>query len=144
MMVMKGTTMNDPRTLIDRYTAAVEAVDKQALLKLYSSEARLFDAFMQWECRGTGAWSAQLEDWFSHMSTHGSSAKATDVEIQATDDMAMLTMFMHYSDQREDGENEGMSNRLTWVAVPNGDDWTILHEHTSVPLNDDMKPILEP
>ena len=61
-----------------------------------------------------------------------------------TDDMALLTMFMHYSDQREDGENEGMSNRLTWVAVPNGDDWVILHEHTSVPLNDDMGPILEP
>jgi ketosteroid isomerase-like protein len=136
--------MNDPRTLIDRYTAAVEAVDKQALLELYSPGARIFDAFMQWECRGPEEWSAHLEDWFSHMSSHGSAASATDVEIRATDEMALLTMFMHYSDQREDGENEGMSNRLTWVAVPNGDDWVIIHEHTSVPLNDDMLPILEP
>lgn len=137
--------MNNPETLIDRYTAAVQAVDKEALLALYSPAARIFDAFTPWQSRGTGEWSAQLESWFSHMRKHGGEAIATEIDVQATTQMALLTMVMRYSEQNEDGKNEGMSNRLTWVAIPHGDDWLIVHEHTSVPLNEEtMSPVFEP
>lgn len=137
--------MNNPETLIDRYTAAVQAVDKEALLALYSPAARIFDAFTPWQSRGTGEWGAQLEGWFSHMRNHGGEAIATEVDVQVTTQMALLTMVMRYSEQNEDGKNEGMSNRLTWVALPDGDDWLIVHEHTSVPLNEEtMSPVFEP
>lgn len=137
--------MANPETLVERYAAAVQAVDKEALLALYAPTARIFDMTMPWQSSGRDEWSAQLEDWFTHMREHGGEAVATNVEIQATSDMALLTMYMRYSDQDEDSENESITNRLTWVAVPHGDDWVIVHEHTSVPLSDDdMSPVFAP
>lgn len=127
--------MGNPETLVDRYTAAIEAVDKDAMLALYAPEARVFDMTMPWEHRGREDFGVKLDEWFSHMRGIKTEAIVWDIEVRATDEMALLTMMIGYYDTNEQGKRDGMNNRLTWVAVPAGDDWLIVHEHTSAPLD---------
>ena len=136
--------MKSPETLIERYTAAAMATDRDALMALYAPGVRIFDMMMPWQVRGAVEWEPIIDDWFTHAGT-GSDVKASDVEVKATDGMALLTMNMFYGNIGADDEQESMVNRLTWIAVPDGDDWKIIHEHTSVPLsNEDMSPVYAP
>lgn len=135
--------MTSPETLISRYTAAATALDKDALLALYAPDVRLFDLMRPWQIRGIGAWDASVARWFADVGTDPE-VTASDVDVKTTAGMAVLTMRMDYYHVNAEGKREGMPNRLTWVAVPNGDDWMIVHEHTSVPLNEEtMSPVFE-
>lgn len=136
--------MTSPETLVERYTAAATALDKEALLGLYQSDMRMFDLMLPWQIRGTEEWASRVDTWFSGVGTEPE-VNASDVEVITTGKMTLLTMNMAYYHVNAEGDREGMTNRLTWVAVPNGDDWKIIHEHTSVPLlEDDMSPQFEP
>lgn len=135
--------MPSPETLIARYTAAATALDKDALLALYAPDVRLFDLMRPWQVRGTEDWGTSVDSWFADVGTDPE-VTASDIDVRTTAEMAVLTMRMDYYHVNADGEREGMPNRLTWVAIPNGDDWVIVHEHTSVPLNEEtMSPFLE-
>lgn len=131
--------MNDPKTLIDRYIAAAEALDADALIALYAPDLRLFDLMTPWQRTSADEWRAGIDDWFQHT---GDDPKltASQIEVKQTEGMALLTMVMEYT-HVENGKRVGMPNRLTWVAVPDGGDWLIVHEHTSVPLQEpEMTP----
>ena len=137
--------MNNPESLLSKYIAAVEAADEDALLALYTPNARIFDMTMPWEHSDQQSWRAMATDWFRHVRNHGSGADVTRVETHETESMVLMTFFIDYFDLNEQGEREGMSNRLSWVLVPDGEDWKILHEHTSVPLTGDtMAPVFQP
>lgn len=127
--------MPAPETLIDRYTAAAIALDREALLALYHDDILLYDLMLPWQISGTGAWSAKIDSWFSGVGSDPV-VEASDVAVTTLGEAALLTMTMHYGHTDEDGTSMRMANRLTWVAVAAGDDWKILHEHTSVPLDE--------
>lgn len=136
--------MRSPDTLIERYISAAKACDRDALLALYSLDLRMFDLMLPWQFRGTEEWAKQVDRWFSEVGSNAD-VQASDIEVRATDDMAVLTMNMMYAHVEENGERFSMTNRLTWVAETSGGDWKIVHEHTSVPLNEkDMSPVYEP
>ncbi len=137
--------MNKPESVLTKYIAALEAVDEDALLALYTPNARIFDMTMPWEHTDQKTWRAMVTDWFRHVRNHGSGAEALRVETHATDEMVLMTLIIDYYDLNDQGEREGMANRLTWVLVPDGEEWKILHEHTSAPLTEDtMAPVFQP
>lgn len=142
----KGTMMKSPQTVLDRYIEAVQTLNKQALLDLYSPELRMFDMMAPFEFHGPGEFARRVNQWFDEVDGKEANAKATNIESKVVDGLAYMSMFMRYSDRDEHGEPRGMTNRLTWILVPAGDDWKILHEHTSVPLteSEDMAPQFEP
>lgn len=135
--------MPDPRQLVDRYCHAVATLDPEALATIYAPGVRVFDLLLPIQLRGHAQWREQADSWFG-MSNDTTRASASEVEVRQTTEMALLTMLMEYSHE-EDGERLTVLNRLTWVAVPHGEEWRIVHEHTSVPLApDDMAPVFGP
>lgn len=137
--------MKSPETVLERYIDAVQSLDKPAILALYSPTLRMFDLMMPFEFHGPEGFAERVNQWFDDMEDSNPSAEATNIESKITDDLAYMSMFMRYSDTDEHGEPRGMTNRLTWVLMPDGDDWKIVHEHTSVPLREeDMTPQFEP
>lgn len=137
--------MKSPETVLERYIDAIQTLNKQAMDNLYARELRMFDMTSPFELRGAGAFAQRVDQWFDDTADMNMNAEASSVESKIVDGMAYMTMFMRYSDTDKDGAQNGMTNRLTWVLVPDGDDWKILHEHTSVPLNEeDMSPQFEP
>lgn len=136
--------MKSPESLIQRYTRAATDLNRDALIGLYAPDMRIFDLMAPWQNRGTDEWTQRIDHWFSGVGTDPD-ISASDVEVTTTEGMAVLSMNMGYYHTNQEGNREGMTNRLTWVAVPDGDDWKIIHEHTSIPLNEaDMTPIFEP
>lgn len=137
--------MRTPETVLERYSEAVRTLDKDAMLALYSPQMRVFDMMAPFELRGPEGFANRIESWFSEVDAKDARAEASDVEVRTADGLASMTMFMRYSDAGENGERRSMTNRLTWILEQEGDDWKIIHEHTSVPLNEeDMAPIYEP
>lgn len=127
--------MPAPETLIDRYAAAAIALDRDALLALYHDDILLFDLMLPWQISGTNAWATKIDAWFSGVGSDPV-VHASDVAVRRIGEAALLTMTMHYGHTEDDGTQVRMANRLTWVAVAAGDDWKIVHEHTSVPLDE--------
>lgn len=137
--------MKAPESVLERYSEAVRTLDKQALLALYSPELRMFDMMAPFEIHGPEGFALRVSQWFDEIDEKDPKAEATDIESKVVDGLAYMTMLMRYSDAGENDERRSMTNRLTWVLVPDGDDWKIIHEHTSVPLSEeDMTPIYEP
>lgn len=137
--------MKSPESVIERYSEAVQTLDSKAMLALYSPDARVFDLMAPFEIHGRKGFQDRIESWFSEVDAKDARAEASDVEVKTADGLATMTMFMRYSDLTESGERRSMTNRLTWILEADGDDWKIIHEHTSVPLSEeDMTPIYEP
>lgn len=136
--------MKSPETLIERYTQAATNLNRDALISLYAHDVRIFDLMAPWQNHGSDEWASRIDHWFSGVGSDPA-ITASEIEVTTTEGMAVLSMNMGYYHTNQEGNREGMTNRLTWVAVPDGDDWKIIHEHTSIPLNEaDMTPIFEP
>lgn len=134
--------MNTPQTLLERYVVAVNTANKEALLSLYAPEARIFDMSSPWEHRGLASWAEMVDKWFAHVREMKPEAVASNIQVHQSSEMALMTMFMEFADFDENGKRGGMQTRLSWVMIPAGDDWQILHEHNSVPLDEnEMTPI---
>lgn len=138
--------MRTPESVLDRYVEAVRTLDQEAMLALYSPELRMFDVMAPFELLGPGEFSKRLSQWFGEVTANDPQAIASKVDSKVVGGLAYMAMYMGYYDTDDNGEKRGMTNRLTWVLVPDGDDWKILHEHTSVPISedDDMTPVWEP
>lgn len=146
-MIIEGKPVKTPESVLDRYVAAVRTLNKEALLALYAPEMRIFDTMLPFQFRGPDEFAHKVNEWFDSVDGTKPNAEATEVDSRITDGLAYMSMYMRYTDVDEDGDPHGMTNRLTWVLIPDGDDWKILHEHTSVPLDESdgaMTPRFEP
>lgn len=136
--------MKSPETLIKRYTEAATTLNREALISVYAPDVRIFDLMAPWQNHGTDEWAARVDHWFNGVGSDPE-VVASEIEIVTTTGMAVLTMNMGYYHVNDEGNREGMTNRLTWVAIPVDDDWKIVHEHTSIPIREaDMSPQFEP
>lgn len=127
--------MQTVESVLERYCAAATNRDVEAMLSLYAPSFRLFDMMLPWQNQSPDAWRTSVEGWFEGSGAHPG-AEAQQIDAVTTAGMAYLTTIMTYFYEAEDGSRKFMHNRLTWVLMPFGDDWKIVHEHTSVPWNE--------
>ncbi|HHU38246.1 MAG TPA: nuclear transport factor 2 family protein [Propionibacterium sp.] len=128
--------MTSPAEFFDTYCGAVASLDPSALLDLYAEDARVFDAMVPDEYADREEWAGMVNDWFGGLSS--GSAQARDVEVVESDDLAVLNGHMTYAGVLTDGEEVEIECRITLVLERIGeDDWRIVHEHNSVPIDMD-------
>lgn len=121
--------MTDPKTMIDRYTSAVTARDIDALLALYLPDARVFDMMIPWQHTSMESYRELLNLWFEQAST---TPTMSDVRVDEHGDVALITAQLDFADQ----DNALAPQRLSWLLLREDNDWKILHEHNSVPLDE--------
>lgn len=136
--------MKTLESVLERYISAVKSLDKQAFLALYDPSVRYFDMTAPFELRGTDVFGGRVDKWFAHMEGSEPDVIPSNLESSSSGELAYMTMLIDYADVDAEGNRRAMMNRLTWVLAPRGDDWKIIHEHTSVPLNEEtMEPEFE-
>lgn len=131
--------------LFDGYGAAVYDKDVDAFLRLYASDARIFDLWDRWSYEGADAWRPMIEGWFASLGESRVKVRFDDVRHLAGEGLALVSATVSYANISPDGEPQrAMQNRLTWGLAPVGSEWKIAHEHTSAPASGEtMKVILQ-
>lgn len=127
----------------ERYASAVFAKDVDALLSLYDDDVRLFDLWCVWSYEGAPAWRQAVGEWFGSLGAQRVGVGFDDVSTIADGDLATLHAIITYRDLSPDGAEVGsMQNRLTWVLRRTNDEWRIIHEHTSAPVDFDSSTVI--
>jgi uncharacterized protein (TIGR02246 family) len=129
---------------IERYVAAVHAKDADAFAELYAEDARNFDMWGRFSYEGRDAVRAMAQEWFASVGTDEIRVEFQEVREVPGDDVAVMNAFIRFSGISAEGEElRSMTNRVTWGLRRTPDGWKIAHEHTSAPLGDDLKGILQ-
>lgn len=131
--------MTDPQEVfplaLQRYRDAVHAKDVAALVSLYDQDVSVFDTWGSWSLHGREAWHKLVADWFGSL---GEERVAVDFDQAASVDTADLVVghaFATFAAFSPQGERlRWLTNRMTLALRRQGEDWKIVHEHTSVPI----------
>jgi uncharacterized protein (TIGR02246 family) len=130
--------------MIEEYVAAVHAKDAAAFASLYAEDARNFDMWGRFSYEGRDAIRAMAEEWFSSVGTDQIRVEFQEVREVPGDDVKVVHAFIRFSGISAEGEEQrSMTNRVTWGLWRTPEGWKIAHEHTSAPLGDDLKGILQ-
>ena len=124
------------RDLIERWAAGVRARDIDAVLSGHSRELLMFDAVGPVRLRGLDAyrrtWVEQFFPW------HGGTGhfELVDLKVSAGTDVAFATALLECAGT-EEGKRVAFTLRLTIGLEKRNDEWIVLHEHHSQPLDFD-------
>ena len=124
------------RTLEDRFAAAVNSGDIDAIMSNYIDDDSLFvfDVVPRREYRGAEAYRKAWEDYFLHF-TGIPKLKIIDLSINAEGNIAFSHSFMNTKGVDTKGQPVDRTVRVTAGYRKIGSNWLIVHEHISVPVD---------
>ncbi|MET8885373.1 YybH family protein [Streptomyces rubiginosohelvolus] len=123
------------RDLLESRARAFARRDAAGAAAAYDDDLVLFDAIGPFVRRGEEP-ADRLEGWVASYST-GIGHEIRDLEITAGTDLAFCHFLVRISGTMRDGTEVGMWVRATSCLRRQGDAWTIVHEHASVPFDAD-------
>lgn len=137
--------MTQLELLFETYKNAVFQKDVEAYASIFDENVCVFDMWEKWSYNGLADWKEMAKGWFGSLGKDRDLVTFSDIQIQSTDEMAVVSAFARFTAISEDGkELRYLENRLTWVARKKEDMWKIIHQHTSGPIDfETMKVILK-
>jgi uncharacterized protein (TIGR02246 family) len=123
------------RNVIESWTAAVRRRDFAGILQNHSSDIVMFDVPPPFQTRGIEAYKKTWDSFFS-WSNDPISFDVTEMSITAGRDVAFVVATMRCAGPGPNGEHEALDFRLTVGLRKIDGQWTITHEHHSVPAVD--------
>jgi ketosteroid isomerase-like protein len=136
---------NTPTAVLEAYKTAVYDRNSEAFLRLYDADSRVYDTWGVWSYHGTNSRHKVIDDWFASLGEERVRVSFDEVQVTVGQELAVLTATGRYAAISTAGvELRSMQNRLTWALTCKDGHWTIVHEHTSVPIGfNDLKGILQ-
>ena len=123
------------RELLETRTRAFGRRDATTAAACYDHDLVLFDVVGPFVRRGEDP-ADRLENWIASYRT-GIGHEIRDLEVTAGADLAFCHFLVRISGTMRDGTEVGMWVRATSCLRRQGDAWTIVHEHASVPFDAD-------
>lgn len=122
------------RTLIEERVPALAVKDATTLTAHDATDIVIFDAVGPLRHRGADAHAARVADWLS-LYRDGVDYQIRDLSITAGKDIAFCHYLYRVGGTMTDGTQVGMWVRSTICFRKTDRDWTITHEHSSVPFD---------
>jgi uncharacterized protein (TIGR02246 family) len=133
MSFSNNTTDNATiRELVENWARAVRAKDLKGILANHSSEMLMFDVPPPLESKGIDAYRKTWDLFFS-WSDDPVIFDFNEMEITAGNDVAYVTALMRCAGTEANEERIKLEFRLTIGLRKIGGQWTIMHEHHSIP-----------
>ncbi|GGS27120.1 YybH family protein [Deinococcus knuensis] len=124
----------DPTHILSAYADAVHARDAEALLALYHPHVTVYDMWEHWLYDGQPQWRGMIESWFASLGDERVQVTFDDIRSTVTPELALMHAFATYTGLSATGERlRAMNNRISLTLTRSGDNWLILHEHSSAP-----------
>lgn len=119
--------------LLDRYRDRVLAKDIEGFLDLYDLDVEVFDAFDAWRYDGNHQWRVVPTNWFTDLNEDVVEVRFRDVTVIGRYNLFVVYGLIDY--QQGADPDKHLSNRFTWIVKRDGNDFKIVHEHTSLPID---------
>jgi ketosteroid isomerase-like protein len=133
MTTGKATNEAQIHALIESWAKALRAKSVDALMSHRAPDILLYDLAPPLLYRGADAYRKGLEEWFATF--QGSIGyEIRDLRITAGDDVAFSTSLNWIGGARTNGEQTNVWVRATLCFQKQGGDWTLIHDHVSVPF----------
>lgn len=127
--------------ILAAYADAVWRKDAPAFLALYAPGFRGFDLWGDWVQDGVPVLAAMVDDWFGSLGEERVRVTIHDLRETPGVDLALGEATIRFAAIALDGaEIRSLENRASFVARRSDDGWRILHQHTSVPLDQNGQP----
>lgn len=127
------------------YAAAILAKDLDAFVSLYDRDVFVFDAWGVRSYEGIDAWRGMTNDWFTSLGTERVVVEFEDERTSTSESLAYASAIVRYTAVTASGQAlRSLQNRLTIVLERKGDEWKVVHQHTSSPIDfETKKAVLE-
>jgi ketosteroid isomerase-like protein len=129
-----GSREDQIRSLLDERVRAIHDKDAQALTRACAPDIVSFDALPPLQRLGAEAVQARVEEWLGWYDGPVG-YEIRDLRITAGDDTAFAAYLYRVTGTMTNGSAVDMWVRSTVCLCKSGDDWLIVHEHTSVPFD---------
>ena len=132
------------KTLFDQFMAGCNAKDVNAIMKFYVSDESLlvFDVVPPRQYVGANAYRKDWEE-FASMFNGPSKCEISELSITADGAMAFAHSIQRVTGTNTKGQPVDLTVRVTDVFRKTNDNWLVVHEHVSVPVDlDTGKPDL--
>jgi uncharacterized protein (TIGR02246 family) len=121
--------------LVTSWTAAVRRRDIDAILEHHAADMVMFDVPPPFQSKGIGAYRSTWDTFFS-WSAEPIPFDFTELSITAGEDVAFVVATLRCAEPGPDGRQKSLNFRLTMGLQKIDGQWTIVHEHHSVPSAD--------
>lgn len=131
----QGTHMEDEteiRTLVEEWASAVRRRDMAAVLRHHSSDVVMFDVPPPFKSKGIEAYASTWDGFFA-WATEPVTFRIEKMSVTASRDVAFVVAEMKCAGTEASGEAVALDVRLTVGLRKIDGQWTIVHEHHSIP-----------
>ena len=120
------------RSVIESWAGAVRRRDFEGILQNHSSDIVMFDVPPPFLSKGLEAYKKTWDLFFS-CSSDPTAFDITTMDVSAGKEVAFVVATMRCADTLANGEHQELEFRLTVGLRKIDGQWTITHEHHSVP-----------
>ena len=120
------------RELVESWASAVRAKDLDGILAHHSADIVMFDVPSPLVSKGIDAYRKTWDSFFA-WSDDPVVYDIEDMEITAGSDVAFVAALMRCAGTEKSGERIKLEFRLTVGLRKLGGQWTVVHEHHSIP-----------
>ena len=125
--------------VLENYKTAVYEKNVEKFLSMYASEVHIYDCWGNWESKGISSWKESILEWFNGLSEDGVllDVAFNDLVVEENSHLAFVHCAVIYTAyQEESGEKiRQLTNRFTYGLKKVNESWSIVHEHSSLPIN---------
>ena len=136
--------MKEPLDFFNDYKKFAWDKDSRSMINMYHEDVLIFDMWTRAYHSGLSEWSIVINDWLGSLKDENVKVTFDMINIQISDNLAFASAIIGY--QAISPENvvlRSMKNRITIGFVRNGAVWKVSHQHTSAPIDSDLKAILD-
>jgi ketosteroid isomerase-like protein len=135
--------MKRPQDFFTIYKQSAWDKDTENMIALYHDNVVIFDMWNQGYQTGVTGWSNVINDWLGSLGNERVNVIFEMIEIHEGNNVGFGSALITY--QAISTSNtivRSMKNRVTLGFTKQKDEWKVMHQHTSAPINSNLEGIL--
>jgi ketosteroid isomerase-like protein len=135
--------MKTPQDFFTIYKQSAWDKDSETVIGLYDDNVVIFDMWMHGYQKGLASWSAVIKDWLGSLGDEKVNVIFEMIEIHEGHEVGFASALINYQAISSDKTIlRSMKNRITIGFTRHRDEWKVVHQHTSSPIDSELKAIL--
>ena len=139
-----SNNFHKPADFFHLYSKTAYEKDITGMISLYDDNVLVFDMWEKGFTAGIKEWSSIIADWLSSLNDEKVKVLFERIDIQEGADTAFAHALIQFQAISPDGSViRSMKNRITVGMIKRDGLWKVVHQHTSAPVDSNLKAILD-